>query len=81
MPCRHRPRHRSRIVSAAPIWWVNEGWGGLYGYIGAGSEGLEFARHSYYCRPGYWCISVTGWAVAVANAVVDDFGNLVRVSP
>ena len=68
-------------MSAARIWWSDDGHGGLCGYIGAGVEGLEFVRHGFYSRPGFWCLSLTGWAIAVAHAVVDDFGNLVQVYP
>lgn len=68
-------------MSAARIWWADEGCSGLCGYIGQGCEGLEFVRHGYLCRPGYWNVTVTGWAVSVGCAVVDDFGNLVQVHP
>lgn len=73
MTARHTPN--------ANVWWSGGYGSGLIGYIGRVNDGLEFARHTYLCQPGYWCVSLTGWVVAVAHAVVDDFGNLVQVTP
>lgn len=58
------------------VWWSQCG---KTGYLGtAMHDGLEWSRHSALCEPGKWFVCVTGWPIS-ANAVADDFGNLVRV--
>jgi hypothetical protein len=57
-------------------WWSPVG---LRGYLGhALHDGLEWSRHDTLCKPGLWRVDVTGWGF-VSHAVVDDFGNLVKV--
>lgn len=58
------------------VWWASSG---LKGYLGlAPRDGLEWERHGLMCKPGLWTVCVTGWGVWMP-AVVDDFGNLVKV--
>jgi hypothetical protein len=49
-------------------------------YVGASSkDGIQFARHEGYAGyRGYWRVAVTGWGME-CRAVMDVFGNLVRV--
>lgn len=70
-----RARKQPAAQPAAPIWWPHDG---SVGYIGAGNDGLEFRRHSLGTPPGLWSVAVTGWG-EVGHAVIDDFGNLVKV--
>ena len=52
---------------------------GEVAYLGRSpTDGLEWRRHDFTCQPGLWRVAVTGWGMS-CNAVVDDFGNLVRV--
>ena len=60
----------------SPWWWADHG---LTAYCGEAVDGLQFSRHGFMCRPGFWLVGITGWACEVAHAVVDDFGNLVQV--
>lgn len=59
-------------------WWCPSGR--LIGYLGGSTrDGLEWRRHCpVFCKPGLWVVWVTGWGF-VSHAVVDDFGNLVKV--
>jgi hypothetical protein len=58
------------------VWWSESR---LVGYLGRAShDGLEWRRHQPFCKPGLWAVQVTGWTIA-ADAVIDDFGNLVQV--
>lgn len=60
------------------VWWSVDR---AVGYVGLGPDGLEFRRHSdWYPRRDVWYVSVTGWSCfGYQAAVMDDFGNLVRV--
>jgi hypothetical protein len=62
------------------VWWS---YTGSTGYLGQSQrDGLEFSRHTVYCRPGLWDVRITGWSCGGAHcAVIDDFGNLVEVFP
>lgn len=73
MSARHTPN--------ANVWWCDSYGSGLVGYVGRGTDGLECCRHDYLCSPGLWRVGVTGWVHTVGHAVVDDFGNLVQVTP
>lgn len=58
------------------VWWPQA----CTGYLWRSTiDGLEWRRHDALCKVGYWRVSVTGWSLS-CNAVMDDFGNLVRVS-
>lgn len=64
-------------TSKPAVWWTSHG---LIGYLGhAPRDGLEWRRHDVFCKPGMWRVCVTGWGME-CSAVVDDFGNLVKVS-
>ena len=54
------------------VWWA-----GATGYLG-GDTGIEWKRHDFLCRPGFWRVGITGWAL-YRDAVVDDFGTLIGV--
>ena len=59
-----------------PIWWtVDEGTC----YVGRGDGGLEWSRHGRGGKPGFWWVTITGWDASGQWAVMDDFGNLVKV--
>ena len=53
------------------IWFVS----GSGGFVG--TTGPEFWRHGGSDRPGYWLVMLRRWGEW--HAVVDDFGNLVKV--
>lgn len=65
-------------AAASPaVWWSPDG---RAGYLGrSATDGLDYQRHGWMCRPGLWSVSITGWHVNAAFAVMDDFGNLVQV--
>ena len=68
-------------------FYHHDGAGGLLGVSG----GLMMWRHERFCRPGCWAVchlegggeiaDFLGWSSfpLMVSAVVDDFGNLVRV--
>jgi hypothetical protein len=58
------------------VWWSDSA-----GYLGPSLlDGLEWTRHFYLNRPGFWRVAITGWGDAYGHpAVMDDFGNLVQV--
>jgi len=66
------------VNTASYFWWIDTGRHGLVGYGGESNDGLEYRRHSYRCKPSLWAVLITGWS-CFADAVVDDFGNLVQV--
>ena len=66
------------MISAIPLKWYDTGRYGAYGYVGR-IEGLEYLRYANICKPGLWRVNLLGWWGVGADAVIDDFGNLVQV--
>lgn len=58
-------------------WWSDITGAGHLGR--STKDGLAYRRHTGAVRPGFWTVSVDGWAHMTQQAVVDDFGNLVQV--
>lgn len=70
--------------------------GARFLHVGAGLTGIShgdtivIARHGTYCKPGLWAVTRVASVLTpqffnvpnleVADAVVDEFGDLVRVS-
>lgn len=69
---------RTKVARLSDPFWYGRGLAVKGGYIGG--NGMACFRHHEANKAGCWCVDFTANGFYVSqDAVVDDFGSLVRV--